>query len=65
MSSSKTLRKRPVQRKIFTPAEANATLPLVRAIVTDLVDLSRELAERRQRLALLGGKGKQSSRSLS
>ena len=53
MSSSKTLPKRPVQRKIFTPAEANATLPLVSAIVSDLVDLSRELTERRQRLALL------------
>ena len=53
MSSSKTLRKRPVHRKIFTPAEANATLPLVSAIVSDLVDLSCELAERRQRLSLL------------
>ena len=61
MSSSKTLPKRPVQRKIFTPAEANATLPLVSAIVSDLVDLSRELTERRQRLALLmGGKASNS-----
>ena len=55
MSSSKTFSARPVQRKIFTPAEANATLPLVRAIVADLVDLSRELTERRQRLSLLMG----------
>ncbi len=55
MSSSKTLHKRPVQRRIFTPAEANATLPLVRAIVSDLVDLSRELSERRHRLGLLLG----------
>ncbi|MGO9114462.1 MAG: DUF2203 domain-containing protein [Thermoguttaceae bacterium] len=55
MSSSKTLHKRPVHRKIFTPAEANATLPLVSAIVSDLVDLSCELTERRQRLTLLLG----------
>ena len=66
MSSSKTLQKRPVHRKIFTPAEANATLPLVSAIVSDLVDLSRELTERRQRLTLLvGGKANNPSRSVS
>ena len=53
MSSSKTLSKRSTRRKIFTPAEADAMLPLVRAIVSDLVDLSRELTERRQRVALL------------
>jgi hypothetical protein len=53
MHSSKTLPKRHAHRTIFTPAQANATLPLVSAIVSDLVDLSRELAERRQRLALL------------
>lgn len=53
MNSSKTLSKRPTHRKMFTPAEANAMLPLVRAIVSDLVDLSRELTERRQRLAQL------------
>ena len=53
MTTSKILAKRPVHRKIFTPAEANATLPLVSAIVSDLVVLSRELTERRQRLALL------------
>ena len=57
--SSKTLQKRPAQRRVFTPAEANATLPLVRAIVSDLVGLSRDLAERRQRLSMLmAGKGK-------
>jgi hypothetical protein len=53
MNFSQTFPKRRVQRSIFTPAEANAMLPLVSAIVSDLVDLSRELTERRQRLALL------------
>jgi hypothetical protein len=37
----------------FTPEQANATLPLVRAIVGDLVQLSREVIDRRERLALL------------
>jgi hypothetical protein len=55
VNTSKTLHKRPVSRKIFTPAEADATLPLVGAIVSDLVDLACELTERRQRLALLRG----------
>ncbi len=40
-------------RKIFTVESANASLPLVRAIVTDLAELSREVVERRERLALL------------
>ena len=39
--------------KIFTPAEANAALPLVRAITTDLVQLSQDVIQRRQRLAVL------------
>jgi hypothetical protein len=44
-----------VPDRTFTAAEANAALPLVRAIVADLVRLSREVVERRQRLeALLG-----------
>lgn len=42
-----------VPQKIFTPAEANAALPLVRAITTDLVQLSQDVIERRQRLAVL------------
>ena len=36
--------------KIFTVDEANARLPLVRAIVSDLVQLATELSERRDRL---------------
>lgn len=40
-------------RKIFTVESANASLPLVRAIATDLAQLSREVVERRERLSLL------------
>jgi hypothetical protein len=41
--------------KLFTVEQANQALPLVRAIVKDLVDLSREVFERRQRLTSLQG----------
>lgn len=36
--------------KLFTAEEANAMLPLVRAITRDMVALSRDVVERRERL---------------
>jgi hypothetical protein len=39
--------------KTFTIEQANAALPLVRAIVSDLVRLSHEVTDRRQRLDFL------------
>lgn len=39
--------------KTFTIEQANAALPLVRAIVNDLVHLSQEVTERRQRVSFL------------
>jgi hypothetical protein len=46
-----TAHKPVVDKKYFTVAEANAALPLVRAIVRDLAELSRDLRERQERLA--------------
>ena len=42
-------------RRLFTVEQANAALPLVRAIATDLAQLSREVIERRERLDQLRG----------
>jgi hypothetical protein len=38
------------RKKMFTVAEANASLPLVRAIVQDIAELSTSLRERHERL---------------
>jgi hypothetical protein len=38
-------------RRLFSVEEANATLPLVQAIVQDVVAVSHEIVERRERLA--------------
>jgi len=48
-------------RRLFTLEEANARLPLVRAIATDLSSLARDLVERRQRLDALSAGRKVSS----
>jgi len=48
-------------RRLFTVEEANARLPLVRAIATDLSSLARDLVERRQRLDALSAGRKVSS----
>jgi hypothetical protein len=51
MSGSRADRK----PRIFTPAQANSALPLVKAIVHDITDLARGLRDRQERLARLGG----------
>jgi hypothetical protein len=43
--------------RLFTIREANAVLPLVRAITRDMVEVARDVVERRDRLqALLAGR---------
>jgi len=52
-------------RRLFTVKEANQRLPLVRAIVQDIVDLFKDLQQRRERIASvkqLRGQGTSSSR---
>jgi hypothetical protein len=45
-------------KRYFTPAEANATLPLVRAIVRDVMTLFHDLRERDDRLSRTSRTGK-------
>ena len=52
-------------KRLFTLEEANQRLPLVKAIVQDIVDLFRDVQQRRERLASvkqLRGEGTSSSR---
>jgi hypothetical protein len=52
------------ESKIFTLEQANAMLPLVRAIVRDLSELSRDVLDRRERLAFLAAGRDANSRDL-
>jgi len=46
--------KQPVHgKKLFTPAQANLALPLVRAIVRDIAELASDLRERQERVERL------------
>jgi hypothetical protein len=49
-----------VGKRYYTPAQANAALPLVRAIVQDIADLGRSIGEREERSDPLrhGGRGR-------
>jgi hypothetical protein len=48
----------PSKKKYFTPEQANATLPLVRAIIRDVTDLAHDLRDRHERLTRLRPKEK-------
>jgi hypothetical protein len=50
-------RKPSTGKKYFTVAQANATLPLVRAIARDVTQLAHSLSERHQRLSRLNPAG--------
>ena len=52
------------RKKYFTVAEANQRLPLVRVIVQDIMNLYRDVQERRDRLARLQRGRQRSERSL-
>jgi hypothetical protein len=54
----------PHRRRLFTLQQANATLPLVRAIVADLVRLARDVEDRRQRLNMLRSGRKSQARDV-
>ena len=43
----------PITARLFTVEDANRMLPLVRAIVADIVELSSDLTERNDRLSIL------------
>lgn len=43
------------EQRLFTVEEANASLPLVQAIVRDVVRVSHEIVERRERLGQIRG----------
>jgi len=47
------------KKKYYTAREANATLPLVRAIVRDITDLARDLQDRHERLSRVTPPGRQ------
>lgn len=51
-----------VEKRYFRPEQANKMLPLVGAIVADVVQQYRDLCERRDRLALIRGRGNESRR---